>query len=501
MRSPPRRQSFAVRAWVMRIHRWLGLAFCALFLTWFASGFVLMYCPFPHVEEADRLAHADRLDVAAIRVPPAAAFAALGAWPAPTRVRLRTLDGRPVYEFDFGSRRRLVYADDGQRLDLVPREMALRVAAAWVKGPSSEASFRGLATPEDQWMLYSAGPDDGPFWKYAWPAGDEVYVSQATGEVSQHTTRTWRLGAYCGAIPHWLYFAPLRRHTHLWSHAVEWLSGAGAVTSILGLTAGIWLYSPRKRYRTRQGASRIPYAGPKHWHVFLGLIFGAAACTWVFSGFLSMAPLAWLTRDDRPSLEAALRGRKIELAKFDGKSPPEAIAEAGLPVRELDFNSFDGVALYLAVETTRRTRIVPVHGSAREAFDPDRIVDAVKHAVAPAAVVERRLVTRYEPYYVDRARQQPLPVLYLRLNDPEQSTYYIDPKDGRVVQSYTARTRWNRWLYHGLHSIDLPWLYARRPAWDLLVIALLLGGTALSLTSVYMAWKLAARRVWRDRSG
>jgi hypothetical protein len=64
-----------------------------------------------------------------------------------------------------------------------------------------------------------------------------------------------------------------------------------------------------------------------------------------------------------------------------------------------------------------------------------------------------------------------------------------------VVQSHGLRSRWDRWLYHGLHSMDLTFLYARRPAWDVLVIALLLGGTALCFTSLLMAWKVIRRKL------
>jgi hypothetical protein len=54
-------------------------------------------------------------------------------------------------------------------------------------------------------------------------------------------------------------------------------------------------------------------------------------------------------------------------------------------------------------------------------------------------------------------------------------------------------SRWNRWLYHGLHSIDLPWLYKHRPAWDVCVLGLLLGGGALSVTSVVLAAQFLRR--------
>jgi hypothetical protein len=56
--------------------------------------------------------------------------------------------------------------------------------------------------------------------------------------------------------------------------------------------------------------------------------------------------------------------------------------------------------------------------------------------------------------------------------------------------SYDDRSRWNRWLYHGLHSWNFPWLYRNRPAWDLLVLVFLLGGTSLSITGVALGFQL-----------
>jgi hypothetical protein len=98
-------------------------------------------------------------------------------------------------------------------------------------------------------------------------------------------------------------------------------------------------------------------------------------------------------------------------------------------------------------------------------------------------------VERYESYYVDRHGDRPLPVLAVRLDDPAASLYYIDLRTARIAASYVTPTRWNRWLYHGLHSFDLPWLYRHRPSWDVVVLALMLGGTALSVTSLVIAWR------------
>jgi hypothetical protein len=53
----------------------------------------------------------------------------------------------------------------------------------------------------------------------------------------------------------------------------------------------------------------------------------------------------------------------------------------------------------------------------------------------------------------------------------------------------------NRWLYHGLHSLDFPWLYKYRPLWDVVVISLMLGGTALCVTSLVLTWRVLARKI------
>ena len=129
-----------------------------------------------------------------------------------------------------------------------------------------------------------------PLWKYSWPNGEQVYVSETSGEVVQYTTTGSRLGAYVGAIPHWLYFTPLRKHGLEWSRVVIWSSGIGTLAALLGVAIGLWMYSPSKRYRNAGVATSIPYRGQKRWHTVFGLIFGLGAATWAFSGMLSMDP-------------------------------------------------------------------------------------------------------------------------------------------------------------------------------------------------------------------
>ncbi len=493
-----RQTGVQLRKFAIFVHRWLGFAFCLLFALWFVSGIVMMYSDYPGVSPKDRLSKAQALAPEAIHVSPEAAYAALQWSTPPDQVSLAMLDGSAVYRFRSGRSQALVYADSGEVFRLLPQAGAARIAAAWSGEPMDRARFEGAILEPDQWTLGVQLASLKPLLKYVWPDGQEVYVSAVTGEVVQHTTRGSRIAAYFGAIPHWLYFTPLRKNGRLWSKVVIWSSGIGTVASLLGLIVGISLYSPSKRFRYIGKPTSLPYRGQKRWHLILGLIFGLVTCTWVFSGLLSMDPFEGLSdNNDAPfRVSRVLRGGRLRLASFAGKSPGEALRQVApeIKAKELELTVFGGESYYLARESPNVSRIVPVRGDSIEQFDPARILKLVAKASQPAAFAETRVVTEYEAYYLDRHQQHPLPALFVRLNDSSGSMFYIDPKTARLVEAYGSRSRWNRWLYHGLHSWDLPWLYRNRPAWDIFVLVLLLGGTSLCVTSVILAFQLLRRK-------
>jgi hypothetical protein len=471
------------------VHRWLGVALCLFFLLWFPSGIGMMYWDFPSVTAADRLDRAAALDPSTIRLSPAKAYAVLNQTQAPAQARLNTFDGRPVYRFRTGRAESLVFADTGARQTEVPNALVERVASAWVSQPATAASVTVL-DDADQWTVQGSFRGQRPMRKFSWPNGEQVYVSQVSGEVVQYTTTASRIGAYLGPIPHWIYFTPLRKHQPVWSQLVIWSSGIGTIAAILGLIVGVWIYSPSKRYRVAGAATRIPYRGQKRWHAILGLFVGLGTVTWAFSGMLSMDPFPAMPQRPRVDIAQAFRER-LQLPAFDARNPREALALLpGLPVKELELIVVGGEPVYLAALGRDTTRIVPVGAPPREAFDSQRIVSLVNSAAQPDGLADSRVIRQYDAYYLDRHRRKPLPVILARVNDPGRTRYYIDPKTARVVGSYGSGGWINRWLYHGLHSLDFPWLYNYRPLWDIVVIAFMLGGTALCVTSLILAWRV-----------
>ena len=84
-------------------------------------------------------------------------------------------------------------------------------------------------------------------------------------------------------------------------------------------------------------------------------------------------------------------------------------------------------------------------------------------------------------------------MLRVRYANPQETWVYVDPSRGAVVQRNEKVTRLRRWLYQGLHSLDFPFLYYKRPLWDIVVIVLSIGGTVLSAATMVPAWRRLKR--------
>jgi hypothetical protein len=518
-----------VKRTLVFIHRWLGVVLCLLFLVWFASGIGMMYWTYPTVTARDRVDRAPVLDAATVKLSPEEAWKIIGADDPPAQIRLNTFDGRPVYRFGGRGGQQIVYADTGEEQFEVPMEMVRRAAASWTRQPIASATVEEL-DDVDQWTLQGRFADLAPLYKFSWPNGEQVYVSATSGEVDQYTTTASRWGAYVSAIPHWLYFTPLRKHGPEWSRIVIWSSAIGTGAAVLGVVLGVWMYSPSRKYRNAGAPTAIPYRGQKRLHTIFGLVFGLGAVTWAFSGLLSMDPFP--RRTNRPvgggeqigrvsptaprAIQTALRGR-VRLDMFAAKHPREAIARiassgpaptfalratAGKEgerhvrgVKELELIVAAGAPSYLATLEDGSTRLVPVDGNPIDGLTPQHITEVVTRAAGAHGLAEIRTIDQYDRYYLDRRRERPLPVVLARLNDEEATRYYIDPKTARVVASYSARNWMSRWAYHGLHSLDFPWLYNYRPLWDIVVITFMVGGTALCVTSLILAWRVVGRKL------
>jgi hypothetical protein len=505
---------------ILYTHRWLGMAGGLLFLMWFVTGIVMMYARMPYLASEDRLMRLSALDLSSARMAPAEAARSLNL--SPERVQVGMLGDRPVYRFVDGAQWTTVFADSGQPLrGLTPAE-TMSLVRRFAPEHASTVRYDVYLKDADQWTLQMRSLL--PMHRVA--LGDfedtRLYISDRTAEAVMKTTRSDRRWAYLGAVPHWIYFTSLRRHTELWTRVVMWLSIAGCVLSLTGLGWGLWRYSPRSRYRLKGVRSHTPYTGLLRWHHYAGLVFGLTTFTWILSGCLSLDPWNWhpgtapaqwqqeavaggqlrlndLTtarmREGLAVIASSFAPGELEVVQFQGEL---FLLGYGVPSADQarQRSSTDLPAFPLPVRPVEHRLVsmsTPENGTFTR-FDDGAVLAAARVAMPGTAIEEAVWLQEYYPYYYDRDGRRPLPVLRVRYSDSARTWLYLDPQRGVIVQKEEQLSRANRWLYHGLHSFDFPFLYDRRPLWDVVVIVLSLGGILLSATTMLPAWQ----RVWRQ---
>ena len=479
-------------------HRWLGIAGGVLIFVWFASGIVMMYARMPALDPTERIARLAPLDVSTLRIAPAAVA------PDATRLTISMLGDRPVYRVVAGGQPRTIFADTGETLAPVNADRAVEIAKAFSVGDDSTVQYEARLEDADQWTFGVRGQMPLHRISLGDADGTRLYVAERSGEVVMKTTASGRRWGFFGAVLHWIYFTPFRRNATLWAQTIIWTSIAGVVMSIAGLLWGVWRYSPSRRFRLRRQPRRSPYAGLMRWHHVAGLIFGVTTITWIFSGLLSMEPWDWTpgtapTREQRDGVShGPLRPGEIGLDMLK-----QAVASYGTDrpkeIEVLRFRGRDFVRAQAGIVSLDN----PFNGP-DTTLHADEILAAAREAMPGAAIEGVFWMDRYDSYYYDRDGRLSLPVLRVRYADPQRTWLYLDPARGAIVRKEERLSRINRWLYHGLHSFDFPFLYYHRPLWDIVVIVLSLGGMLLSATTMLPAWRRVRRRLrlrgrWPDR--
>ncbi|MDE0625163.1 MAG: hypothetical protein OXH99_02085 [Bryobacterales bacterium] len=502
-------------------HRWLGMVGCVLFAAWFCSGIVMMYKRMPSLAPEDRLRQMADLDLSGLAVPPAEAARLTGF--VPDRFRVAMLGDRPVYRFGRAGNWATVFADTGELLESTDARTAEEIAKDFLSLHEIRAISSTLLVEPDQWTISVRNLMPVHRIRFGDTEGTHLYVSSRTGEPVMETTRTGRLWGYLGAVTHWLYFTPFRLRTALWTNTVIWLAIAGCILTLSGVAWGIWRVSVAARYRIQGVLYRSPYAGLMRWHHFAGLVFGLTTFTWVLSGCLSMDPWNWhpTSSPTRQQREAFSGGPlRLEFVTLDRIRAGAAAIAGSFDPTELEVLQFSGepfllsyrapaavvsdrragpTAFLSSVQPLRHIAVSLAHSGALnlERFDERWLLAAARKAMPGIPLADSSWLEDYDNYYYSRDRSLPIPVLRLRYADAVGTWLYVDPHRGLILRREERLTRLNRWLYHGLHSLDFRFLHSRRPLWDFTVIALSLGGLLLCLSPIRQAWKRLRRRARR----
>ncbi len=508
------------RKWLILIHRYLGIALSLLFVVWFVSGITMRYAGgMPRLTPELRLERLPDLDPERVRLSPSQAATRADLEETPDRVTLLTVMDRPAYRFP-GGRGTTIFADTGERLSDLGLTEARTIAARFMNLPEGQVHGAGMLTRPDQWTLAQGRRMPAYKFRIDDASRTELYVSAHTAEVSVLTTRRSRALAWMGTIPHWLYFAPLRLNARLWTQIVVWTSALGSVLALAGLILGVVQFRRSRPFRV---SSSIPYSGWMRWHYITGAVFGVVTLTWVFSGLMSMEPWDWTRREGMQFRDDMLSGGAPTLSQFAPMHPAtwEQLSGGGT-IREVEYVQIQDEPYYVVrraaeqPEATQRAerlhqpyavrgRVEPnrfvVNARTleirREPFTVESLVSRLQAAITDVPIVETTLLTDYDAYYYSRGRQTPLPVLRVKFGDPDRTWVYIDPELSQFVVSVHRFSRVERWLFNGLHSLDFPFWYNKRPLWDIVMILLSLGGIASSGIGLWVGIRRVRRSMTR----
>jgi hypothetical protein len=195
--------------------------------------------------------------------------------------------------------------------------------------------------------------------------------------------------------------------------------------------------------------------------------------------------------------------KEVELIQFRGEpyfiayQPPTSQVEAAHWTTNNAINSVnlpqDNPHLFVSIRH-------PESG-AMTSFSKEVMEQASREAMPNVPVMASDWLTAYDNYYhqtttsFELGRHKPayvLPVLRVRYNDVNETWLYFTPSLAQMVK-FDKLDRANRWAYYGLHVMDWPGLFNRRPLWDIVTIALLAGLAAISITTLLPAFRRLRR--------
>ncbi|MES2698784.1 MAG: PepSY domain-containing protein [Pseudomonadota bacterium] len=471
-----------IKRWLYLTHRWVGIATCLLFVLWFVSGLVMLYVPFPSLDEDERLAGLAPIAWDQVEHGPDI--------PSDTReVALEMRGNRPVWRISpWDGAPHALWAESGLVAGRADEAEARAIAEGFGKAPLIAMTL----IHSDQWSVPGSYDAHRPLWKatLAGAGGRVLYISSVTGEVVLDTNRPERFWNWLGSVPHWLYPRALREHQPVWRQVVMWVSGPCILGAITGIWIGLMRIRPgRKRFK---GERITPYRGWMKWHHVSGLIGSAFLVLWIFSGWLSVDPFRLFASDGVG--EQAVRAYAgdaplpapdlTQLAQGQtGAHRLVLLSAADRPILRVQRPDADDGLL------NART-LLPLQS------DPQRIRQAAARLVPGAPILAIATLTQTDAYWYAVHGDVPLPVLRIRYGDEAATWVHIDPATGELLGESDVRRRTYRWLFDLFHRWDLNLLLAAAPARELLIWLMSLAGLISSVTAVYLGW-LRLRRPYR----
>ena len=240
----------------------------------------------------------------------------------------------------------------------------------------------------------------------------------------------------------------------------------------------------------RKGLS--PFKGWMRWHHIIGLFASVIVLFWIFSGWLSMDHGRLFSRGETTRAQiAAVRGTTI--AAIVQAASVERLRAAGTAAA-IEFDAVLGKPFLSLRGGGMPARVYWLEsGQTAPAIPIPLLSDAVA-AAWPGAVPELHPTPGIAKLY-ELAEYLPGEARAFVTAGTRPTHVYIDELTGRVLIVMDPSRVAYAWVFYALHTLKFPGLNTRPNLRRTLVLALLAGGAAFSVTGVVLGVKRLEREL------
>ncbi len=472
------------------LHRIFGTVIALFFLMWFLTGLVLIYHPYPRLSDAQRYAIQETLPDSLPNIHTYIANGSEGI----QNLRVRQFQNQTLITYTKHKKKYTFCTDTLQNIRPITFTTAKTTAQRCL-----DATIRRVDTllQREQWVLYSKYEQELPIYRFYFddPQQHEVFVSSRSGEVLQITNTQSRLWAWLGAIPHKFYLPFIRKNLDVWKSSIT----IGGILCTLAALTGIIITLYILIKRSKKGNVLLnPYRKTFYrWHYTTGIIFGIFVLAWGISGIFSLQRIPqWLIPMEqeyifRPSKMWGEKALSLSAYRLDYRTLKTTYPD----LKEISWTHFGNIPVYEIISGKEKNYIDASTPIAKPLnISKETILKGIQNIHGTNAKFKISMMNEYDNYYLSRNSSLPLPVYKIEIDNQENSLYYVCPTTG-YIRYLNTNKKIKKWLFNGIHYLNIHYLTERPILWTILIWTLCLGGAAVSFTGVWLGYKYISRKI------
>ncbi|WFE83465.1 PepSY domain-containing protein [Parabacteroides chongii] len=424
---------------IYKLHKILSIPLSILFILWYVSGLVMLYHPFPRLN--DTIRPVKEVDYAVTD----------SLWQqVPATFR--------SCQFIFSGNHQLIKVD-GEVLGAYhpTKDDILSIADDY----NIIVHHIDTLADIDRWIPFNRLMSHLPIYRLVSNEEDYLYISSQTGEILQYNTKKARLWAYVGAIPHYVYYKPLRRDSELWKDVVILLSGIATISVILGLIISIRFLIKRKRLKLFRKAT---------WqtHYLFGLISGIFMFAFIFSGMMSLAKVPEILIERHP-----YKAPLLEKSHYDIQALPSHFKRCDLA---------DDIKPIFRSYITEKMEISPATLTNGVSITSNEVEEIINSRLQEDVLSTETVVNDW--FYYQNGEKG------FKTETTHHSVYWNE-KGYFKVMDRNSKARYI--CYQVLHTFKIPFLNTKEPLRLTAMWILLLSGLVIVISGTILSYRIVRK--------